>query len=86
MPPEELLRHLQRRPFEPFRIHLTDGSAFEVRHPEMVLPALLTAEIGLPQNPAVPIAARIVTVALAHIVRLEPLPAAAAAKGNGAKL
>jgi hypothetical protein len=85
MPPEELLRYLQRRPFESFRIHLTDGTAYEVRHPEMVLPALLTAEIGLPQNPAVPIAARIVTVSLAHIVRLEPLAAAVSARGNGAE-
>jgi hypothetical protein len=81
MPPEELLRHLQRRPFEPFRIRLTDGGAYEVRHPEMVLPALHTAEIGLPHNPALPIAGQIVTVSLAHIVRLEPLEAAAAGDG-----
>jgi len=82
MPPQELLSYLQRRPFEPFRIRLTDGEGYDVRHPEMVLPALQTAEIGLPHDPALPIAGRIVTVSLAHIVRLEPLDVAKTT-GNG---
>jgi len=81
IPPQELLRYLQRRPFEPFRVHLTDGVTYDVRHPEMVLPATLTAEIGLPADPAVPIAERIVTVSLVHMVRLEPL--GAPTPGNG---
>jgi hypothetical protein len=47
----------------------------------MVLPAMLTAEIGLPHDPALPIGERIVTVSLVHIVRLEPL--SEPAPGNG---
>jgi hypothetical protein len=73
MPPEELLRRLQNRPFAPFRIHLTDGTRYDVPHPEMVLPARRSLEIGLPNDPAQPIADRVVTVALVHIVRFEPL-------------
>jgi hypothetical protein len=82
MPPEELLRHLQRRPFQPFRLRLTDGADYEIRHPEMMLLARHTAEIGIPGETAVPIADRIVTIALLHIVRVEPLEAAKA-PGNG---
>jgi len=78
MSAEELLRHLQARPFQPFRVCLTVGEGYEVRHPEMVLPGEEIAEIGLPNNPALPIAGRIVTIALAHIVRLVPLPVSAA--------
>ncbi len=75
MSPEDLLRFLQRRPFEPFRIVLTDGTTYDVHHPEMVLPARRTAEIGIPQNQGQPIADRIVTVSLLHIIRIEPLQA-----------
>lgn len=84
MPAEELLRRLQRRPFEPFLIRMTDGAAYEIRHPEMVLPARHSAEVGIPGDPALPIADRILTLALIHIVRLEPLAMSAAA-GNGDK-
>jgi hypothetical protein len=28
---------LSRRPFEPFRVRLSSGDAYEVRHPEMAL-------------------------------------------------
>ncbi len=83
MSPEELLRHRQRSPFEPFRIHLSGGQFYDVRHPEMLLLAQRTAEIGLPPDSELPIAERIVTISLIHIVGLEPLPAGTPASGNG---
>jgi hypothetical protein len=70
------LRFLQHRPFAPFRVCLTDGTDYDVRHPEMVLPARRSAEIGIPRDTAQPIADRIVTVSLLHVVRLEPLESA----------
>ncbi len=73
MPPEELLHLLRKRPFVPFRIHLTDGTVFEIRHPEMVMPGVRTAIIGVPADPLVPLYARTEVVSLLHIVRLEPL-------------
>jgi hypothetical protein len=78
MSAEDLLRFLQRRPFDPFRIVLTDGTVYDVHHPEMVLLARRTAEIGLPQDQGQPIADRIVTISLLHIVRVEPLQATSA--------
>lgn len=79
MPPEQLLQALRQRPFVPFRIHLTDGTVYEIRHPEMVLPGLRAAVIGLASDPAQPLFARTETVALLHIVRLEPLDPSAVA-------
>lgn len=34
MDPEEIQAHLRRRPFQPIRVHLTDGRSYDVRHPE----------------------------------------------------
>jgi hypothetical protein len=85
MSPEELLGLRRRRPFQPFRIHLSDGVTFDVRHPELVMPGLESFVLGFPaseQNPAV--YGRYNIVSLLHVVRLEPLPAESPASGNGA--
>jgi hypothetical protein len=34
MEPQEVIDLLRRQPFEPFRIHWTDGTVYEVRHPD----------------------------------------------------
>ena len=80
MPPEELERHL--RPFAPFRIQLNTGDIIDVRHPELVMVGKRSAIIGITNDPT-PRYDRAVTVALLHIVRLEPLDAPAA-PGDGA--
>ncbi len=82
MPPEELKRHLH--PFTPFRIQLSTGETFDVRHPDLIMVGKRTAIIGFSNDPT-PLYDRAVTVALLHIVRLEPLDAAppAGQQGNG---
>ncbi|MFQ5592103.1 MAG: hypothetical protein ACE5HE_13140 [Phycisphaerae bacterium] len=73
MRPEEL-RHLSdRRPFVPIRLHFTDGTTYDIRHPDMALLTRSTVEIGLPQDQASKIADRVVYCALLHIVRVEDL-------------
>jgi hypothetical protein len=37
MGPDEIFAFLRRRPFEPFRIHLTDGTAYTVNHPDQCI-------------------------------------------------
>ena len=69
---EDLERRLRTRPFWPFRIHLTDGVAYEVRHPEMCLLGRRTAVIGLAADPDATVFDRAVDVDLLHIVRVEP--------------
>ena len=43
-----LLQALRKRPLEPFRIQVSDGSSYEVRHPELVMVGLRSAAIGVP--------------------------------------
>ena len=73
MPPADLLAALRKRPFEPFRIHLTDGKTYDVHHPELVMVGIGSAVIGLPADPAQTLYGVTETVNLRHIVRIAPL-------------
>lgn len=74
MPPDQIHEALHRQPFVPFRIHTTDGRTFEVRHPEMVLVMSRTIVVGIlePQGGS-RFPERMETIALIHVVSLEPL-------------
>jgi hypothetical protein len=69
---DELRESLREHPFEPFRIHLTNGMAYEVRHPEM---ALLTRHsvhvVELTKSGKT--TDRVVKCDLIHVVALEPV-------------
>jgi hypothetical protein len=74
MAPEELASALRRRPFVPFRLTLTEGSTFEVRHPELCMAGRRSAVIGLTTaNDPDLLFERSVTVDLLHVVKLEPM-------------
>jgi hypothetical protein len=83
--PEELRAALRRQPFVPFRLTLTEGSSYEVRHPEMCMPGRRSVILGFPA-PGDPdlLYDRSITVDLLHIVKLEPLEAAKPSGANGA--
>ena len=49
MTPETIQEHLLRQPFQPFRVFLSDGSAYDVRHPEMALVTRREVIIALPK-------------------------------------
>jgi len=76
VPPEDLWKRLRKQPFEPFEIHLTDGTAYEIRHPELVMVGRRSAVIGVTKaGREPPFYDRTTDVALVHIVRLEPISA-----------
>lgn len=84
---DDLTEELRRRPFEPFRIHVTDGSTYDVRHPEwvMVSPSRVLLFVPLADQPH-PAFDRFHSVALVHVTRLEPLessPSTSSADGAG---
>lgn len=81
MPPDELYAVLRRQPFTPFRMHVADGAAHDIRHPEMVLITRRAAYVGIPADDPIP--ERAVIVALIHISELEDLSAGAKSTGNG---
>jgi len=75
----DLLNVLRSRPFIPFRIVMTDGVTYEVRHPEMVMVSLTTAVVGYPDRHDPTLAERYDIITLRLIIRLEPMPQPAGA-------
>ena len=84
MNPEELRDTLRQQPFAPFRLVMTDGAGFEIRHPDLLWVGRSTAMVGLTGEPGQTFYERAVKVALLQIVRLEPLEATpSSAQSNG---
>jgi hypothetical protein len=82
--PADILQAQRKRPFEPFRIEVSDGSAYEVRHPEMVMVTVGCVVIGIPPVGAVQLPSeRYETVSIRHIVKLILLTQPVGDKGNG---
>jgi hypothetical protein len=80
MRPDDLQDYLHKRPFQPFRVTLTDGRTYEVHHPELAMVGRSTVAIGLPRasDPRpVPAFDHLVTVSLLHIMQIEPIVPAA---------
>ena len=74
MRPEDILQLLRKQPFAPFRIHVSDGSVFEIGHPELAIVERSKVIIGVPgprglDGPA----ERSIFCAMIHITRLEPV-------------
>ena len=71
--PEDFRKPLDKRPFEAFRISLTDGQTYDVQHPELCMMVRSTVYVGAP-NPRRPgVAMDIHHISLVHIVGFEPL-------------
>jgi len=74
MAPKDLEEAVRRRPFAPFRITLTEGSTYEVRHPELCMVGRRAVVVGVlsPGRPDQRFDYS-VTIDLVHIVKLEPV-------------
>jgi hypothetical protein len=79
---DDLLEALRRRPFVPFRLTLTEGSTYEVRHPELCMPGRRSVVIGIPAPDRELVYDRYVVADLFHVVKLEPLDAAPSPNGQ----
>lgn len=83
MSPIDLVQSIRKRPFEPFRVQVSDGTVYDVRHPELVMVGLGSISIGVPAaGQSQPVYERVETISLQHVVKLLPLPAAPVS-GNG---
>lgn len=69
---DEIRAALRRVPFEPFRIHLTSGQAYDVRHPEFAAVTRHSVYVGLPMTDE-EVPDRMVQCDLVHVVALEPI-------------
>ena len=71
--PEDVKKHLTKRPFEAFRLCMTDGQKYDVRHPDLCVVDLTTVYVGVPHPKRPGIAMDVHHCVLVHIVRFEPL-------------
>ena len=83
MAPNELRDALKRQPFQPFRLVMTDGIGYEIRHPDLLWVGQRTAQVGLTGEPSQTFYERSIHVDLLHIIRMEPLQETAPAAKNG---
>jgi hypothetical protein len=88
MRPDDILELLRVQPFQPFRLRLTDGMVYEIRHPEMIKVGRSKAWVFFHESDdPLRLLLRSEAISLLHITRLEPMdtPAKApgAAGGNG---
>jgi hypothetical protein len=72
MRPEDLLELMRAKPFEPFRLQLSDCESFQINHPDMAIVqrSNVTVAVPGPESPDGP-ADRTVNCALVHITRTE---------------
>lgn len=80
---EGLWAAIRRRPFVPFRLHVSDGSSYDLRHPEALGLTRHGAYLFLPGD-SDQIPQRALIISLIHISRLEELTGTPAGdKGTG---
>ncbi len=73
---QEVEKLLTTRPFEPFGIYMSDGSAYPVTHPDQVILTPRVAHVGIGSSGNGRVVRDVVICALAHITRLGPVPKA----------
>jgi len=78
MRPTDIQDQLKRGPF-PLRLCFSDGSAFELRHPELLIVSRSTLALTIMGSPNARLAERIILLDPVHLVRIEPV------NGNGAR-
>jgi len=73
MRPDEILKLQREQPFTGLRIYISDGSSYDVRHPEMMLVTIHKVYIALPPSRKDSAPGGAVHCDPIHITRIEPL-------------
>jgi hypothetical protein len=82
MRPDEILKLQRERPFTGLRIYISDGSSYDVRHPEMMLVTIHKVYIALPPSRENAPPGGAVHCDPVHITRIEPLNGKRRANGK----
>lgn len=83
MTQEELRDAARRQPFKAFRVILTTGATYDIRHPDLIMVGRRSAVIGVAKEPNETVYDRTVQVDLLHVVGIEELPPLAPSAANG---
>jgi hypothetical protein len=81
MTQKELHEAARRQPFEPFRLVLTTGSTYDIRHPDLIMVGERSAIVGIAKDAAAKAYDRTIKVDLLHVVGIEELPAQPSSNG-----
>ena len=71
--PEDILALVRRQPFKPFRIHMSDGVSYDIRHPELVLVFPRRVVVVIPSDHREGLMQDLHYCAILHITRREEL-------------
>ncbi len=71
---EEIQARLRQQPFRPLRIIASEGSRYDIQHPDLVLVGERDLTIGFPSPHHPTLYDRVIRVPIIHIVGLEDLP------------
>lgn len=82
MLPAEVREALRKQPFEPFRIRLSSGQSYEVRHPEFAMVTRTSVFVGIPEGRR-EFPPRAIQCSLLHVAALEPINGADRQDGDG---
>ncbi len=82
MAPNDIAKLLDRYPFQPLRIHMSNGDSYEILKPWHAGMAMTTMYIGQdPDDSGVP--KRSIHADIRHVTHIEPLPNGPPSRGNG---
>lgn len=77
MTPQDISKLLERTPFVPLRLHLSNGQTFEVKHPDFIWGFPSRLELAVPASEASRIRDHAEHISLLHIARIEEMSVAA---------
>ncbi len=72
MSPELIRTHLHKQPFQPIRVFVSDGSFYDVRHPDFMLVSRREVVVGLDAG-SDQLPERNAYLDPIHITRIEPI-------------
>jgi hypothetical protein len=80
--PKDIVTHLRRQPYRPLRVCLSDGSTYDVPHPEFMIVTRTDVAIALKLTEG-ELPDRMVFCDPLHITRILPLDEAAPSSNGG---
>ena len=74
MDAEKLVEAVKRQPFSPVRLHLSDGSHYDITHPDQIMVTRRWSYVGLRQS-GEPVFEDNAVIDNLHVTRIDPLRA-----------
>jgi hypothetical protein len=74
MAPQEIKKALEEQPFIPFRLHLSDGTAWDVTDRNQAYVDMLYVSVGINPDSETGLFRKSIRISPNHVTRLEPMP------------